>query len=53
MQYLNIASEERYNNLLDVVIEESQAMPFTPDKILSLFKGCTALWDEKIKYSKL
>ena len=53
MQYLNTASEERYSNLLDVCMEESQAMPFTPDKMLSLFEGSAALWDEETRYAKL
>ena len=53
MQYLTTASEERYSNLLDVCVKESQAMPFSPEKMLSLFEGSAALWDEKTKYSKL
>lgn len=53
MQYLNTASEERYSNLLDVCVEESQAMPFSPEKMLSLFEGSVALWDEETKTRKL
>lgn len=53
MPYLNVASEERYNNLLDVCVKESQAMPFTPDKMLSLLEGSSALWDEETKTRKL
>ena len=53
MPYLNVASEERYNKLLDVCVKESQAMPFTPDKMLSLFEGSATLWDEETKRRKL
>lgn len=53
MQYLNTASEERYSNLLDVCMQESRAMPFTPDKMLSLFEGSAALWDEETKNGNL
>lgn len=53
MQYLTTASEERYSNLLEVCMEESQAMPFTPDKMLSLFEGSAALWDEETRKGNL
>lgn len=53
MQYLNIASEERYSNLLDVCVEESQAMPFSPEKMLSLLEGSAALWDNTTRKDKL
>ena len=53
MQYLNTASEERYSNLLDVCVEESLAMPFSPEKMLSLLEGSASLWDEKTRYAKL
>ena len=53
MQYLTTASEERYSNLLDVCVEESQAMPFTPEKMLSLLEGSASLWDETTRKDKL
>ena len=53
MQYLNTASEERYSNLLDVCIEESLAMPFSPEKMLCLFEGSTTLWDNTTRKVKL
>ncbi|MBQ5857282.1 MAG: sel1 repeat family protein [Bacteroidales bacterium] len=53
MQYLNIASEERYSNLLDVCKEESQAMPFSPEKMLNLLEGSASLWDETTRKNKL
>ena len=53
MQYLTTASEERYSNLLDVCVEESQAMPFTPEKMLSLLEGSSALWDDSVRKEKL
>lgn len=52
MQYLTTASEERYSNLLDVCIEENQAMPFSPGKMLGLFEGSIALWDEETRKEK-
>lgn len=53
MQYLNAASNERYSNLLDVCVRESQAMPFSPDKMLSLLEGSASLWDETTRKDKL
>lgn len=53
MQYLNIVSGERYNNLLDVGIEESQSMPFSPEKMLSLLEGSASLWDNTTRKDKL
>ena len=53
MQYLTTASEERYSNLLDVCVEESQAMPFTPEKMLSLLEGSAVLWDDSVRKEKL
>ena len=53
MQYLTTASEERYSNLFDVCVEESQAMPFTPEKMLSLLEGSASLWDETTRKDKL
>ncbi len=53
MQYLTTASEERYSNLLDVCVEESQAMPFTPEKMLSLLEGSASLWDDSVRKEKL
>ena len=53
MQYLNTASEERYSNLLDVCAEESQAMPFSPEKMLNLLDGSASLWDETTRKDKL
>jgi len=53
MQYLTTASVERYSNLLDVCVEESQAMPFSPEKMLSLFEGSASLWDETTRKDKL
>lgn len=53
MQYLNTASEERYSNLLDVCVEESQSMPFSPEKMLSLLDGSSALWDDFVRKDKL
>jgi len=53
MQYLTTASEERYSNLLDVSVEESQAMPFSPKKMLNLLEGSASLWDETTRKDKL
>ena len=53
MQYLNATSNERYSNLLDVCVRESQAMPFSPDKMLSLLEGSSALWDDSVRKEKL
>ena len=53
MQYLNATSNERYSNLLDLCVEESQAMPFSPDKMLSLLEGSSALWDDYVRKDKL
>lgn len=53
MQYLNTSSEERYSNLLDVCVEESQSMPFSPDKMLCLLEGNAALWNENIRKERL
>ena len=53
MQYLNTASEERYSNLLDVCVEESHAMPFSPKKMLSLLEGSASLWNNTTRKDKL
>ena len=53
MQYLNTASEERYSNLLDICVEESKVMPFSPKKMLSLLEGSASLWDETTRKDKL
>lgn len=53
MRYLNTASEERYSNLLDVCEKESQAMPFSPNKMLTLLEGCTTIWDNSTRKGKL
>lgn len=53
MQYLTTASEERYSNLLDVCVEESQAMPFSPKKMLNLLEGSASLWDKTTRKDKL
>lgn len=53
MQYLNTVSEERYSNLLDVCVEESQAMPFSPEKMLSLLEGSASLWEDTARKDKL
>ena len=53
MRYLHAISEERYNHLLEVCEVESESMPFVPEKMLALFEGCAALWDEETRKRKL
>lgn len=53
MQYLNVTSKERYSNLLDVYMKESQAMLFNSDKMLSLLEGSSVLWDDSVRKDKL
>ena len=53
MQYLNIASEERYSDFFNVCMEESRIMPFALDKILSLFEGSAVLLNESTRKEQL
>ena len=53
MRYLHTISEERYNHLLEVCEVESESMPFAPEKMLALFEGSAALWDEETRKRKL
>lgn len=46
MPYLRKASKDRYETLLDVFKEESNEMPFAPEKMLRLLEGSTPLWSD-------
>lgn len=53
MPYLREASTERYTTLLNACKEEAKAMPFAPEKMLTLLEGTAPLYDDQTRKQKL